>query len=730
MRQQEENGLASGSKPRNGACIFNRSNVHILLYDRDSKSRHEVLHLLRRCTYRVTAVETPRAALEVLTAGPPVDLMLAEVEFPKGKGLKMLRHVAKQDSLKAIPIVMMSPRDEVSVVVKCLRLGAADFLVKPLRINELLNLWTHMWRRRRTLGAADQQAAAPFNMNDSLYDPFAFDASESNTGSTDLFSDDTETDRRRSGGQSGFGAEGGSEMLQDNVPSHSPTLELTLTPCIPSTNRRPGKLPVLPEPSVKSPPPKERDSSGQKPRGRGSAFLNYLMGQEGGKNNEDEDCSTSPGGSGASEEDSPVKELLKEVPAKAVVKVRVLTARPDGEAALSKEPVPRERLGPLPSHPSGRSSSLPAPFLNGLSLQHSASGQMPSQKMHANSELNQGLEVTGGPGNSPLNTGSKRETGARPGPGLGSLNNPPAHEAAGRFPGSLITGMHLHERRHSPAAASAEIGHSSAMAWARAASGLPLGLSHHNHMSLPSMASGTILAMSDHHSDSLAQHHPYLGHASPFFSGYGMAGSAVLPPHFAAAAAAVAAATPHLHAGVTSFMHPAMPPVSQDVALGVMPGGVPPALSAQALAAAAAFGYLSPLAAAAAAAAAAASSSASAPAGVSAPGLPPVAPPPPNQVVSPLPGSSHGTVPWPPLPATDRAAELSERREAALSKFRQKRKERCFEKKIRYASRKRLAEQRPRKRGQFVKQNRSGAKGMEEDDYGEEESEEESDDDQ
>lgn len=34
-------------------------------------------------------------------------------------------------------------------MVKCLKLGAADYLVKPLRTNELLNLWTHMWRRRR-----------------------------------------------------------------------------------------------------------------------------------------------------------------------------------------------------------------------------------------------------------------------------------------------------------------------------------------------------------------------------------------------------------------------------------------------------------------------------------------------------------------------------------------------------------------------------------------------------
>ena len=44
-----------------------------------------------------------------------------------------------------------------------------------------------------------------------------------------------------------------------------------------------------------------------------------------------------------------------------------------------------------------------------------------------------------------------------------------------------------------------------------------------------------------------------------------------------------------------------------------------------------------------------------------------------------------------------------DRREAALIKFRQKRKERCFDKKIRYVNRKRLAERRPRVRGQFAR---------------------------
>ncbi|XP_031251555.1 two-component response regulator-like PRR37 isoform X2 [Pistacia vera] len=54
--------------------------------------------------------------------------------------------------------------------------------------------------------------------------------------------------------------------------------------------------------------------------------------------------------------------------------------------------------------------------------------------------------------------------------------------------------------------------------------------------------------------------------------------------------------------------------------------------------------------------------------------------------------------------------ERAAQREAALMKFRQKRKERCFGKRVRYHSRKKLAEQRPRVRGQFVRQTVSDSK--------------------
>lgn len=69
------------------------------------------------------------------------------------------------------------------------------------------------------------------------------------------------------------------------------------------------------------------------------------------------------------------------------------------------------------------------------------------------------------------------------------------------------------------------------------------------------------------------------------------------------------------------------------------------------------------------------------------------------------PGQMSASHSWPFGSPSSSEVNLSkvDRREAALIKFRQKRKERCFDKKIRYVNRKRLAERRPRVRGQFVR---------------------------
>ncbi|KAF2311295.1 hypothetical protein GH714_021568 [Hevea brasiliensis] len=186
----KDSGGVGNSKSGDG--IIDRSKVRILLCDNDAKSCEEVSTLLLKCSYHVTSVRSARQVIDALNAeGPDIDIILAEVDLPMKKGMKMLKYITRDKELRHIPVIMMSAQDEVSIVVKCLRLGAADYLVKPLRTNELLNLWTHMWRRRRMLGMVEK------NILNYDFDLVASDPSDANTNSTTLFSDDTDDKSRK-----------------------------------------------------------------------------------------------------------------------------------------------------------------------------------------------------------------------------------------------------------------------------------------------------------------------------------------------------------------------------------------------------------------------------------------------------------------------------------------------------------------------------------------------------
>lgn len=58
-----------------------------------------------------------------------------------------MRVEPKQVIISSHDHAVMSSHDSISMVLKCMLKGAADFLVKPVRKNELRNLWQHVWRR-------------------------------------------------------------------------------------------------------------------------------------------------------------------------------------------------------------------------------------------------------------------------------------------------------------------------------------------------------------------------------------------------------------------------------------------------------------------------------------------------------------------------------------------------------------------------------------------------------
>ncbi|CAH2069367.1 unnamed protein product [Thlaspi arvense] len=122
--------------------------LKVLLVENDDSTRHIVTALLKNCSYEVTAVPDVLEAWSILEdENSCIDLVLTEVVMPVNSGTGLLCKITSHKTLKNIPVIMMSSHDSMVLVFKCLSNGAVDFLVKPIRKNELKNLWQHVWRR-------------------------------------------------------------------------------------------------------------------------------------------------------------------------------------------------------------------------------------------------------------------------------------------------------------------------------------------------------------------------------------------------------------------------------------------------------------------------------------------------------------------------------------------------------------------------------------------------------
>jgi CheY-like chemotaxis protein len=69
-------------------------------------------------------------AIEVVKS-KPVDLMLLDMEMPELDGLGVLERIKADETYKALPIIVISGADQFEKTIKCIEIGAEDYLPKP-----------------------------------------------------------------------------------------------------------------------------------------------------------------------------------------------------------------------------------------------------------------------------------------------------------------------------------------------------------------------------------------------------------------------------------------------------------------------------------------------------------------------------------------------------------------------------------------------------------------------
>ena len=105
--------------------------ARLLVADDNKVNRLLLARSLTLQGHQVQSAENGRVALEMLRNGG-FDLVLLDMEMPEMDGFQVLEQLAADRTLRDIPVIVTSSLEGVAHVVRCIELGADDYLHKPV----------------------------------------------------------------------------------------------------------------------------------------------------------------------------------------------------------------------------------------------------------------------------------------------------------------------------------------------------------------------------------------------------------------------------------------------------------------------------------------------------------------------------------------------------------------------------------------------------------------------
>lgn len=106
----------------------------ILIIDDDPGVRSVLRQFLEKKGYEVSAAEDGASALRMVGSAWP-QMILMDVNMPKMNGVKLLQAVRRIN--KRVPIAMITGQEDLETARECLRLGAFDYIAKPVNFEYL-----------------------------------------------------------------------------------------------------------------------------------------------------------------------------------------------------------------------------------------------------------------------------------------------------------------------------------------------------------------------------------------------------------------------------------------------------------------------------------------------------------------------------------------------------------------------------------------------------------------
>ena len=109
--------------------------VRVLIVDDEVDIQSSLAYALKDEGFEVYTASVPREAEKILQE-TPIDVGLFDVWFPEGDGIELLKYVRQK--YPQSQVIMMSGHGNIELALNAIRLGAYDFLEKPLELEKVL----------------------------------------------------------------------------------------------------------------------------------------------------------------------------------------------------------------------------------------------------------------------------------------------------------------------------------------------------------------------------------------------------------------------------------------------------------------------------------------------------------------------------------------------------------------------------------------------------------------
>jgi two-component system chemotaxis sensor kinase CheA len=113
---------------------------NILVVDDSGTNLFLLQRLLEDDGYQVIALDNAREALDYLKRKNDIQLILLDIMMPGIDGFEFMGKISEESSLKDIPVVMVTAKNDRASQKKALSMGAVGYMTKPLDLNKLRNL--------------------------------------------------------------------------------------------------------------------------------------------------------------------------------------------------------------------------------------------------------------------------------------------------------------------------------------------------------------------------------------------------------------------------------------------------------------------------------------------------------------------------------------------------------------------------------------------------------------